>query len=373
MFFNSQRITKAMLKEINNKSLSNDGRKTNESYKILKDLQRKEKINDCLLVRYMRKCGIKRPQKALDEEIDNFMKNKKLRKTDFNRINIKINNALKNQKIKSLNKAMKSSSDIFENNKDNNITKKLTELNPTQSLTLSPKRILLNPIRIKNTLSNEKIEPGLSQNITNSEENQEEKEKNNNNNCVTMEIASNSQISKKNSVKRKIYLKPEDELADLEKELGLEKEADMNKQRYERFYKYFSEGNEWEAIYKYNNDLYKKRLEEEKKKKFEDKILLREELEKQIKDKALKNYNEYLENEKYKKLFNEHQNKMALLEKEKEEEKIKKLNLEKMAQREQMKTKKLMLRLAFLREKKFDKNMIDNVKTELEKEKKMLE
>ena len=96
-------------------------------------------------------------------------------------------------------------------------------------------------------------------------------------------------------------------------------------------------------------------------------------LEKQIKDKTIKEYNEYLENEKYKKMFNENQNKLAQIEKEKEELKQKKLNMEKMAQKEQMKNKKIMDRIAFLKEKKFEKNMLNNIKLELEKEKKFQE
>ena len=73
MFYNSRRITKSMIKEINDKPLTYEGRKTIDSYKKLKDFQRIEKINDCLLVRYMKKRGIKRPQKELDEEINNYM------------------------------------------------------------------------------------------------------------------------------------------------------------------------------------------------------------------------------------------------------------------------------------------------------------
>ena len=357
-----------MIKEIKDKPLSNEGRKTIDSYQKLKDLQRMEKINDCLLVRYMKKRGIKRPQKELDEEITNYMKNKKLRKIDLNRINIKINNLLKSQKTRPINKVIKSSSDIFETNKEN-ATKKLTESNHISTLT--PKRAILKPININKTLSNNNIEINLSQNIIKSQGNMEENEKNSN--CINLEQIPNPHIDKKNSIKKKIYLKPEDELADLEKELGLEQETEMRKKRFERFYKYFSEGNEWEAIYKYNNEIYEKELEEEKKKKFEDRILLKEELDKQIKDKAVKEYNEHLENEKYKKMFNEQQNKLALLEKEKEEEKIKKLNLEKIAQREQMKAKKIMKRLELLREKKYDKDLINNVKLELEKEKKINE
>ena len=44
-----------------------------------------------------------------------------------------------------------------------------------------------------------------------------------------------------------------------------------------------------------------------------------------------------------------------------------------MTQREQMKNKKMIERIAFLKEKKFEKNMINNIKLELEKEKKLQE
>ena len=367
MFYNSRRITKPFLKEYNNKTLSIERKKTLDEYQKLKDLQKKEKINDCLLVRYMKKRGIKHPQNMLGEEINNYMKNKKIRKTDLDKINIKISNILQKQKTRSINKVMKSSPDIFLTNKDNTLNK-ITEVN--HSSTLTPKNIKLNPININNTISNKIIDPAISQTIVKSQElDQNDKSEK----ILTSETIQTPSYPKKNSVRRKIYLKPEEELADLEKELGLEHEAEMRKKRYERFYKYFSEGNEWEAIYKYNNDIYQKELEEAKKKKFENKILLKEALEKQIKDKEIRDYKEHLENEKYKKMFNEQQDKMALLEKEKEEEKIKKLNLEKIAQREQMKAKKMMQRLELLKEKKFDKIMIDNVKAELEKEKKFIE
>ena len=101
--------------------------------------------------------------------------------------------------------------------------------------------------------------------------------------------------------------------------MGLEQEVEKRQKRFEQFYKYFSEGNEWDAICKYNRDMYEKDLLEEKKKKIENKKLLKEELDKQIKDKTIKEYKEFLENENYKKMFNEQQNKLALIEKEREE------------------------------------------------------
>ena len=370
MFYNSRRITKSSLKEIKERALSFEGRKTIDNYQKLKDLQRKEKINDCLLVRYMKKFGIKQPHIELEKEVDNFIKYNKLRKIDLKNIRIKINNLLKQQKNAKDNKTLKSTSDLFQNSNEN-IKQQLTEINNNFS-TLSPRRAKLNPINKNNTIQIQTNEPSISQDILKSQENLV-KEKNDNNITHNPDIILNPIPEKKNFPKKKIYLKPEDELAELEKELGFDQEAEICQKKYERFYKYFSEGNEWEAIYKYNNDIYKKELEEKKRKKLENKKLLKEELDKQVKDKTIKEYNEYLENERYKKIFNENQNKLAQLEKEREEEKQKKINLEKMTQREQMKNKKMMERIAFLKEKKFEKNMINNIKLELEKEKKLQE
>ena len=370
MFYNSRRITKSSLKEIKERALSFEGRKTIDNYQKLKDLQRKEKINDCLLVRYMKKFGIKQPHIELEKEVDNFIKYNKLRKIDLKNIRIKINNLLKQQKNAKDNKTLKSTSDLFQNSNEN-IKQQLTEINYNFS-TLSPRRAKLNPINKNNTIQIQTNEPSISKDILKSQENSV-KEKNDNNITHNPDIILNPIPEKKNFPKKKIYLKPEDELAELEKELGFDQEAEIRQKKYERFYKYFSEGNEWEAIYKYNNDIYQKELEEEKRKKLENKKLLKEELDKQVKDKTIKEYNEYLENERYKKIFNENQNKLAQLEKEREEEKQKKINLEKMTQREQMKNKKMMERIAFLKEKKFEKNMINNIKLELEKQKKLQE
>ena len=366
----SRRIKKSILKDINEKAFSVDRKKTIDNYQKLKDFQQKEKINDCILVRYIKRCGIKRPQNDFSEEIDNYMQNKKLRTINLKKLQVKISNILKNQKNTTSNKITKSLSEVFQKNNNNVKQQQLTEMSPSHS-TLSPKKTKLNPIN-KNNLRINLKNPSLSQEILKSQENLNENEININNN-ITETINTIPQIHKKNFVRKKIFLKPEEELAALEKELGLEHETEMRKKRYERFYKFFSEGNEWEAIYKYNHDIYEKELEKQKKKKLEDRIILKEELDKQIKEKELKEYQENLENEKFKKFFTEQHNKLVLIEKEKEEEKIKKLNLEKIAQREQMKNRKIMERIALLKEKKYDKDLINNVKIELEKEKKLQE
>ena len=157
MFYNSRRITKSSLKEINNKALSYDGKKTIDDYQKLKDLQRKEKYNDCLLVRCMKKFGIKQPENELEKEIDSFMKHKKLRKLDLKNIRKKINNLIKQQKTPS-NKVLKSTSDLFQNNnKNENAKQQLTEINNNNNnnySTLSPRKTKLNPINTINPMFN---------------------------------------------------------------------------------------------------------------------------------------------------------------------------------------------------------------------------
>ena len=139
MFYNERRITKAALMKINNKSLSIEDKKLKERYQKLINLQKKEKIDDCFLVKYMKKCGIKTPNNVLDEEIKTFMKTKTLRKIDLNKIKLKIDNALKNQNKTEFTKVIKSSPNIFLNNNNNKII--LTELNPGSSKDLIPKKI----------------------------------------------------------------------------------------------------------------------------------------------------------------------------------------------------------------------------------------
>ncbi len=369
MFYNERRITKAALMKINNESLSIEDKKLKERYQKLINLQKKEKIDDCFLVKYMKKCGIKTPNNVLDEEIKTFMKTKKLRKIDLNKIKLKIDNALKNQNKTEFTKVIKSSPNIFLNNNNKKI---LTELKPGSSKDLIPKKNILSPLHLNNSNNIKDNQTNLSLDNLNPNKNLNQcKEEEKNDNKISPE--NNIKTANSIQIKKKIYLNPEDELADLEKELGLEQASEIRKKKFEKFYKYFSEGNEWDAIYKYNNEMYKKQLEEEKRKKFENKILLRIELDKQIKEKAMREKKAYLENEKYKELFNENNKKMIKLEEERDEEKTKKLNLEKKAQEQQIKTKNIMKRLELLREKKFEKDVINNLKTELDKEKKLNE
>ena len=355
MFYNSQRITKSGLKELAKKTkISEEQNIINNKQKMI-DLRKKEKMKDLLIVKYMKKCGIKKPQLYLEEEINQFMKGEKLKKVDVEKINTKMKEILSKQKPKK--KIIKSPTTIFTSNK-------LPNIDPSTPIKKKEK-ILINPIH--SSLSSGNLKTTVSSLVHAPLSNLEQENK------KDIPYETNTISSNRiNRRKKKLYISPEEEIAALEKELGLDEKAEKPKRGYERLFKFFSEGNEWEAINKYNKELYEQEIEEEKIRKFNNKMKLREDLENQIKEKEKRDYNNSLEEQKYKQLFNEYNRKMLNIEKEKIEEQHKRILLEKKIQEEQIKAKRIKQRLEILREKKFDKNTLKAVQEELEKEKKFL-
>lgn len=368
MFFNSQRITKSAIKELaKTNKISEEQNIINNRQKLI-DIKQKEKMKDLLIVKYMNKYGIKKPQKFLEEEISKFSKGEKLKKIDLQKINTKMKEILNMQKGKK--KILKSPSTILSDNK-------LPDIDPTSPV--KKKEKLLNS-QIQSCLSTGNLKT-ISQpfesplNIQHKEKEASSNNNINNNNKNNTNLNDNtiSSNSINRRIKKKIFISPEEEIVQLEKELGLDENTNKQKKRgYERLFKFFSEGNEWEAIDKYNKELYDQEIEEEKRRKFAIKIKLKEDLEKQIKDKVKRDYIESLEEKKYKQIFNEHNKEMEKQEKENLEIQHKRLLLEKKAQAEQIKARKIKERLEMLKEKRFDKNTIKAVQKEIDKEQKFL-
>jgi hypothetical protein len=365
MFYNSQRITKSGIKELSEKNqISQEQNIINNKQRLI-EIQNKEKMNNLLGIKYMRKCGIKRPQILLDNEINQIIRNDKLKKVDLEKINNKMKEYLEKQKPKR--KLIISPKNIMTDNKLPDIEK--------PSVTKKNEKIIPHPIH--SSLSSGNLKTTTSQPVYTPLSNNNEKENNKdnddhnyNNNIANSPNTISSNITTRR--KKKLYLKPEEELADLERELGLDEKAEKPKRGYERIFKFFSEGDEWEAINKYNRELYEKENEEKKQKIIFDKKKLREDLDNQIKEKLKKEYEESLEAQKYKKLFKEHNKQMEIIEKEKEEARYKKFLLERKVHEDQIKTKKIKERLEMLRQRKFDINTVNILKKQLEEEKKYL-
>ena len=360
MFYNSQRITKAGLKELSKSNKMSEEQNIINNRQKLKEIRQNEKMKDLLIVKYMRKCGIKRPQLYLEDEINEFIKKDKLKKVDFEKINDKMKQILNKQRPKK--KIIKSPTTIL-------TEKKLPDIGPLYTNNKREKNII-HPIHSSLSTGNLKttiLQPLNSDSI---QKNEKENENINQKNIIESSTKHSNKITYK---KKNLYINQEEELAELEKEFNLEEQKKNSRKGYERLFKFFSEGNEWEAIDRYNRELYEKEIEEEKRRKFANKIKLKEDLEKQIKEKLKRDYEDSLEEKKYKQLFNEHNKQMENLEIEQNALQHKRLLLEKKAQEEQIKAKRIKDRLEMLREKKFDKNTIEAVKKELENEKKYLQ
>ena len=174
------------------------------------------------------------------------------------------------------------------------------------------------------------------------------------------------------------YKSPEEELAALEKELAEEEERELREKGYYHemnndlnlnkldFKKY---GNEWAAMAAYDRKLYEQQILDEKVRKTQLKKRTKYDLDEQVKAKVKKEYEEELKEKEYDKLFREHQKKLDQIEKEKEEL-IKQQYLREKASREaQLKDNYVRKRIDELKEKKFDKKIIKNIKKEIEDEK----
>ena len=357
MFYNSQRITKSAIKELSKNNKKSEEQNLLNNRQKLVDIRQKEKMNDLLIVKYMKKYGIKKPQIFLEEEINKFTKGEKLKKVDLQKINNKMKEILNKQKHKK--KILKSPTIIFTDNK-------LPEIDPSSPLK-NKEKIIHHPIQ--SSLSTGNLKTTITQSFQNPLNNNINVDYNSNN--IDNNNNGENTIFQKRKHK-KLYIKPEEEIAILEKELGLDIKENKPKRGYDRLLKFFSEGNEWEAIDRFNKELYDQEMEEEKRRIFANKIKLKEDLEKQIKDKLKRDYAESLEEEKYRQLFNEHNKEMEKLEKEKLEIQHKRILLEKRAQEEQIKARKIKERLEILREKKFDINTLNAVQKEIDNENKFL-
>ena len=375
MFYNSQRITKEGIKELSKKNQISEEQNINNNRQKLIEMQNKEKLKDLLVVKYMRKFGIKNPHILLDDEIDPYIKGEKLRKIDLQRINTKISDFLKKQKTQK--SIVKSQSSIYTENEH-----KLPEIG-TPTLLKNSKKIIINPIHSSMSTGNLKTTISPSSQIKPENTEKENTKNNNNNNNIdngaTLNNTNNNSINESNTIgskrlfrKKKLYIKPEEELAQLEKELGLDENAEKPKRGYERLSKFFSEGNEWVAIDKYNQKLYDEEVEEEKARTILNKRRLKEALDKQIKDKLKKEYEESIEEQKYRQSFNEYVKLCEKEEKEKQEALHKRFIIEKKNREEQLKSRRMMQRLEMLKQKKYEKHLMENVKKELENEKKIL-
>ena len=338
MFYNTYRTTKSTMRSADKNNLAGYGRSIINQRETLLNLQKRQKLKDLLITKFMQKYGIKNADVILEEEIGKFLQGEKLNDKDLKRLDVKIKKLLREK-----------------------VSKDKLKQKLTQSLQGINTEEILPKIDTANTIDNNTISPrinNIKQTILNTEPSKE---------TLSQKNLSNSLYNplKTFGNKRK-YKKPEEELAELEAEFA--KEEKENKNKYKRL-DFTEEGDEWSAIAKYNRKLYEDEIKMEKIKDEELKRRNKADLDLQIKQRLIKEYEEELKDKEYDKIMKEHQKEMDEIDRKKQESIKKQILKEKESRDEQMRQNYIKKRIEILKEKKFEKNLVKYIQEGIEKEK----
>ena len=332
MFFNLCRSTKAAQKEYEVSKLSKIGKSIISPKQRILNFQKRQKLKEFLLSKFIKKYKIENPDQKIDNEITKFIQGEKLSDRDLQNLDNKIEKILSSRKY---NRNLKSTLNKNLSEKNINLSQSQPNLPPIQqNQNTSKLDSSLNQMDNNNSISFNKIRPSAS-----------------------MEILPRY---------KKVYQNPNEELADLEKELAIEEQKKKPIKRLD----FSSLGDEWYAMASYNKKLYEKQLMEERQKDLEMKKRIKEDLDNQIKVKLKLKLEKEIKEKEEDKIIEEHLKNMERLEKEKKENIKKQILREKMSREIQIKDELTRRRIEQLKQRKFELNLIKNIKEEMEKEKK---
>ena len=241
MFYNYCRSTKAAALSLKNQKKFKSKQKSmshSPSQRLL-NINKRQKLKHLLLMKFMEKYNLNYPDQNVEKEVSDFVQGEKLTDRDLQRLNYKIQRLVRNSSAKRLlektmNKKLDNPLLKDMNNYDSSITNvKLfspkIKTNPDNFTDLNN----INNNTINNNNLNQKNEvvslPKVNEN--------KEKEKNDNENKTlkhsqsAINIANNtfSIFPKYSYYNKKIFKSPEEELAELEKELEIKDYCNKDK------------------------------------------------------------------------------------------------------------------------------------------------
>ena len=352
MFYNTYRATKSAFRQ-RQLSGSHLNVQANPKERLL-NLQKRQKLKKLLIEKFMQKYKISNPNEILDPVITEFIQCEKLNDADLKRLDIKIQRLIKE----------KSSRDNLKSTLTNNL-----------------QRINMNENALQTDVNTENNHPLSSQQQTNIEE----KNKNLKNNKEFPTITplnsytntiSNPINNNKNrgyssymprNKKFKYFKSPEEELAELERELA--EDEPKNKHNYTRI-DFTKDGDEWNAILKYNKKLFDRQILEDRQKDRMNKRRTKEYLDYQVKEKIKKEYEDELKEKEYDKIIQEHSKQLDEMERVKAQKIKEQIQRLKEHRDVQLKNERMRKKIEELKDKKFEKNLVKNYKENLEKARK---
>ena len=337
------RSTKAVRDETEKAKLSGAGKNIinpNPKERLL-NFQKRKKLRELLINKFMDKFGLKQPDQTLENEVTKFIQTEKLTDRDLQRLDAKLK-AIFDHRRKQLELKTNLTNTFLDKNKKLNLNKSQPDLLPN--------------IKEQNNTLQQSQDNNLP-NLTNTINQNPPPKK-------LRPSASVEMIPRQ----RKIYRNPEEELAELEAEFA-EEENKKNKKRNFIRIDFSDVGDEWQALAKYNKKMYEQHIKEEREKDAEVKKRTKEDLDNQIKQKLKMIYEEKLKEKEGDKIFQEHLKKIDQIEKEKQEALKQQIMREKKNRDAQIRDEYVRKRIDQLKQRKFENNLIKNIQEEIEKEK----
>ena len=356
MFYNNYRSTRAALREEEQRNKFLEKKIINPKERLM-NLQKRKKLKDLLTLKFMEKYGLKNNDQFIDNEITKFVQKEKVNDVDLQRLDNRIRRILRNNSAKNILK-----SNLARNLQQPKTQEEIIELQKENSPVSQQENIDIN-----NTLNQQNGDISLPQvdKVNQNEKNLYHSQSSSNinpNNTFTA-------FPKRRFFNKRIYKSPEEELAELEEEF--KKEETLYKPRGIRL-DFTNEGDEWTAINKYNKKLFEEQLLEERIKNKQMKKRTKAELDNQIKEKIKKEYEDELKEKEYDRIMEEHLKKMDEIERKKAEDIKKQIMREKINRDILLKEEYVRKRIESLKEKKFERELVKNIKENIEKDKRAL-
>ena len=171
-----------------------------------------------------------------------------------------------------------------------------------------------------------------------------------------------------NTISRNKIKTPEEELAELEKELTEEQLEENKNKKYKRI-DFTYQGDEWSAIVNYNKNMYQRQLKEEKMKDLEMKKRTKQCLDIQIKEKLKNKLNDKLKEKEFDEKINLYTKQLDQIQQDKLKKISEQINRLKIDRDNILKNETLKKKIEKLKEKKFEKNLVKIYKAQLEQQK----
>ncbi len=291
------------------------------------NIQRREKLGATLTDKFVTKYGAQKNRGLVQKEVNQFLKRERLNENDLKQFELslhkKLNSKEKKEKLKeNLITNIKSKQNyVTEDNKINNLGKNNLDTNQNQEQNL-------NESRMSGASDLDKFdEKFLSDKIREEEANDFKK------------------ISK------------------LNEEQGINK-ANLDLSKY---------ANEWDAINMYNKKKFEEQKRNEKIKNWETRMRTRAELNNQIKQKIIRQYEQELKEKEYDAMMDKHIKYLNELDEKKKEELKKRALQEKEMRDKQKREQYVNKRIAFLKNKKYEKELVEHNKEEIRLEKEAIQ